>query len=48
MHFEREKALEGKYLIQTGEPQLGAVEAVQRYQDLMQVEQAFRDLQDVI
>ena len=28
MHFEREKALEGKYLIQTGEPQLGAVEAV--------------------
>ena len=48
VHFEREKALEGKYLIQTEEPQLGAVEAVQRYQDLMQVEQAFRDLQDVI
>ena len=28
VHFEREKALEGKYLIQTEEPQLGAVEAV--------------------
>ena len=48
VHFEREKTLEGKYLIQTEEPQLGAVEAVQHYQDLMQVEQAFRDLQDVI
>ena len=49
VHREREKALEGKYLlIQTEEPQLGAVEAVQRYQDLMEVKQAFRDLQDVI
>ena len=48
VHFEREKTLEGKYLIQTEEPQLGAVEAVQHYQDLMQVEQAFRDLKDVI
>ena len=48
LHCEREKALEGKYLIQTEEPQLGAVEAVERYQELMEVEQAFRDLQDVI
>ncbi len=48
VHFEREKALEGKYLIQTEEPQLGAVEAVERYKDLMEVEQAFRDLKDVI
>ncbi len=48
VHFEREKALEGKYLIQTEEPELGAVEAVERYKDLMEVEQAFRDLKDVI
>ncbi len=48
VHFEREKALPGKYLIQTEEGELGAVEAVERYKDLMEVEQAFRDLQDVI
>jgi len=48
LHFEREKALEGKYLIQTEEPQLTPVEAVERYKDLMEVEQAFRDLKDVI
>ena len=48
LHFEREQAREGKYLIQTEEPRLGAVEAVERYKDLMEVEQAFRDLKDVI
>ncbi len=47
-HFEREKELEGKYLIQTEWPQPTPVEAVERYQDLMEVEQAFRDLPDVL
>ena len=48
LNFEREKALEGKYLIQTEEPNLTAVEAVTRYKELMEVERAFRDLKDVI
>ena len=44
----REKALEGKYLIQTEEQNLTPVEAVSRYKELMAVERAFRDLKDVI
>ena len=48
LNFEREKAREGKYLIQTEEENLTAVEAVTRYKELMEVERAFRDLKDVI
>lgn len=47
-NLEREKALEGKYLIQTEEKGLTPVEAVQAYKELSEVEQAFRQLKDVI
>lgn len=47
-NLEREKAYEGKYLIQTEEVGLGPVEAVEAYKELSQVERAFRDLKDVI
>ena len=43
-----EKALEGKYWIQSEEQNLTPVEAVSRYKELMAVERAFRDLKDVI
>ena len=48
LHFVREKALEGKYLIQTEETSLSPVEAVQAYKQLTEVEGAFRQLKDVI
>jgi transposase len=44
----REMAYEGKYVIQTEEKNLTAVEAVQIYKDLSEVERAFRNLKDVI
>jgi len=44
----REKAYEGKYIIQTEEQSLSPVEAVQIYKNLTQVERAFQDLKDVI
>jgi len=47
-NLEREKAYEGKYLIQTEERELTPVEAVQAYKELSEVEQAFRQLKDVI
>lgn len=46
--LEQEKALEGKYLIQTEEENLSAIEAVEIYKDLSEVERAFRELKDVI
>jgi transposase len=48
VNLEGEKALEGKYLIQTEEQDLTPLEAVARYKELMEVERAFRDLKDVI
>jgi len=48
VNLAREKALEGKYIIQTEEKNLSAVEAVQYYKELSEVERAFRDLKDVI
>lgn len=48
VHLRREKAYEGKYVIQTEEQQLTPVEAVQIYKDLSEVERAFRNLKDVI
>ena len=46
--MKREKALEGKYLIQTEEKDLTPMAAVQRYKELMVVEAAIRNLKDVI
>lgn len=46
--MKQEKALEGKYLIQSEEPHLSAVEAVAIYKDLSEVERAFSGLKDVI
>ena len=47
-NLKQEKALEGKYLIQSEEPNLSAVEAVAIYKDLSEVERAFSGLKDVI
>jgi transposase len=47
-NLQREAALEGKYLIQSEEQNLSAVEAVEIYKDLSEVERAFSGLKDVI
>jgi transposase len=48
VHLKRERALEGKYLIQTEEKQFTQVEAVQTYKQLTDVERGFREIKDVI
>jgi transposase len=48
VHFVREKALEGKYLIQSEEKGISPMEAVEAYKDLTEVEGAFRQIKDVI
>ena len=48
VHFAREQAYEGKYVIQTEEPNLSAVEAVRVYKELSEVERAFASLKDII
>jgi len=48
VNFEREKKIEGKYVIQTEEKDLAPVEAVTRYKELSDVERGFRSLKDVI
>jgi transposase len=48
VHLPQEQAYEGKYLIQTEEPHLSPVEAVQIYKDLSDVERGFRQLKDVL
>ena len=48
IHFTREQAYEGKYVIQTEEPHLSAVDAVRLYKELSDVERAFADLKDVL
>jgi hypothetical protein len=48
VHFAREQAYEGKYVIQTEEPHLSAIEAVQLYKELSEVERAFANLKDVL
>ena len=47
-HLQQEKSLEGKYLIQTEEQNLSALEAVAVYKELSEVERAFARLKDVI
>ena len=48
VNLAHEKALEGKYLIQSEEPHLSAIEAVTVYKELSEVERAFAELKDVI
>src|SRR6266852_4162093 len=48
VHFAREQAYEGKYVIQTEEPNLSAVDAVRLYKELSEVERAFANLKDII
>jgi transposase len=48
VHLPREKAYEGKYVIQTEETTLTPVEAVRIYKELSEVERAFANLKDVI
>jgi transposase len=48
LNLPREKALEGKYLIQLEGCDLSALEAVQVYKELSEVERAFCRLKDVI
>jgi transposase len=48
VHFTREQAYEGKYVIQTEEPNLSAVDAVRLYKELCDVERAFANLKDVL
>jgi transposase len=47
-HLAPEKALEGKYVIQTEEFDLSAVQAVEAYKDLSEVERSFRELKDLV
>jgi transposase len=48
VHFTREQAYEGKYIIQTEEPNLSALQAVALYKELSEVERAFANLKDVL
>jgi len=48
VNLAQEKTLEGKYLIQTEEPNFSALDAVAIYKELSEVERAFRGLKDVI
>jgi transposase len=48
VHLKRELAYEGKYLIQTEESSLSALEAVRIYKELSEVERAFCNLKDVL
>jgi len=48
VNLKSEKALEGKYLIQSEEPNMSAVEAVEIYKELSEIERAFSGLKDVI
>jgi transposase len=48
VHLKRERAYEGKYVIQTEEKDLSAVEVVSIYKQLSEVERAFANLKDVI
>ncbi len=47
-NLKQEQALEGKYLIQSEEQNLSAIEAVEVYKDLSEVERAFSGLKDII
>lgn len=48
INLQREKALEGKYVIQTEERNLSPVEAVTAYKELNEVERGFSHLKDLL
>ncbi len=48
LNLAREKALEGKYVIQTEEPNLSAVQAVAAYKELNEVERGFSHLKGLL
>lgn len=48
VHFEREKRLEGRYVVTTSEADVTAVDAVAMYKQLMDVERGFRRMKDVL
>jgi transposase len=48
VHLARERRLEGRYVIATSEPGITAMDAVEKYKELMEVERGFRHLKDVI
>jgi transposase len=48
VNLAREKSLEGKYVIQTEEPNLSAVEAVAAYKELNEVERGFSHLKSLL
>lgn len=48
VHFEREKRLEGRYVISTSEKTLTCLDAVALYKQLMEVERGFRRMKDVL
>jgi hypothetical protein len=48
LHLPAEIALEGKYVIQTEELDLSAMQAVESYKELSDVERGFRELKDLI
>jgi transposase len=48
VHFEREKRLEGRYVISTSEKTLTSLDAVAMYKQLMEVERGFRRMKDVL
>jgi transposase len=48
VRLQREKELEGKYVLQSSERDLTPAGAVQQYKELMEVERGFRSLKDVL
>src|SRR5262249_30533669 len=48
VNLQQEQALEGKYLIQTEEPNLSAIEAVAVYKEISEGKRALFELKDVI
>jgi transposase len=48
VQLKREKRLEGKYVVVTSEKDFTAQDAVAMYKELMEVEQSFRNLKDVL
>jgi transposase len=48
VHLEREKRLEGKYVLATSEQNVDAQEAVTLYKQLTEVERGFRHLKDIL
>jgi transposase len=48
VRLQRERQLEGKYVLITSEKELTPQDAVQQYKELMEVERGFRSLKDVL